>query len=155
MMTDPRQVSAKVAVGGQPTEDEIRELRERGFATIVNLRLAGEAGQPLDPAAEGAAAAAAGLGYHHIPVSLAELDPARIDQLRAAIDGTSGPVYVHCAAGQRACSFSLLATSVTVDGGADLVARAAELGFPVTDARLAGFVSEQAERERLRLLQAI
>jgi uncharacterized protein (TIGR01244 family) len=154
-MIDPRQVSAKVAVGGQPTEDEIRQLRDWGFAVIVNLRQGGEAAQPLDPAAEGAEAQAAGLGYHHLPVSLAELDPRRIDQLRTVIDGASGPVYVHCAAGQRACSFSLLATAITVGSGLDVALRAAELGFPVTDERLAGFVNAQAERERMRLLQAI
>jgi uncharacterized protein (TIGR01244 family) len=151
MMTDRRQISAKVSVGGQPTAAELGGLREQGFATVVNLRLPGEPGQLLAPDDEKAAAAEAGLAYRHIPVSLAELDAAQVDELRAAIDTSTGPVYVHCGAGQRACSLGLLATST----GGDLAARAAELGLPATDERLVRFVAEQSERERLRLLQAI
>lgn len=150
-MTGPRQIPAKVTVGGQPTPSDVEQLRAQGFATVVNLRLPGEAGQTLDPEAERAAAVEAGLAYRHIPVSLAELDPAQVGQLRAAIDASAGPVYLHCGAGQRACSLGLLATS----SGGDLAARAAELGFPATDERLARFVAEQSERERMRLLQAI
>ena len=46
-MPEPRQLSAKVAVGGQPTVDDLRELKAQGFVAVVNLRTVGEAGQPL------------------------------------------------------------------------------------------------------------
>ena len=150
-MTGPSRVSAKVAVGGQPTEGQLVALRQDGFALVIDLRVSGEGAQVLGPDAESAAAAAAGLAYRHIPVSLAGLEAAQVDQLRDAIDTAAGPVYVHCAAGQRACSLSLLATW----SSGDLAVRAAELGFPATDARLVRFVEAQSERERLRLLQAI
>ncbi len=155
-MDGPSHLTRNVAVGGQPTLEDLRLLQARGFVAVVNLRDDGEADQPLPPQAEGAAVQVLGLRYHHIPVVLAELDPGRLCQLRTAIGAASGPVFVHCGAGQRACAMALLATSegmpVPVD---DLLARAAALGFPVRDPKLASFVSEQIERERQRVLQAI
>jgi uncharacterized protein (TIGR01244 family) len=155
-MENARWVSANVAVGGQPSAEDLRRLRKRGVATVVNLRPPAEAEGSLAPDAEGDAARAAGLAYHHIPVTIESLGPAPVQQLRAAIEASDGPVYVHCGAGQRACSLSLLATA----GGApapcrDLPARAAELGFPIVDERLATFVREHSEQESWTLLQAV
>jgi uncharacterized protein (TIGR01244 family) len=155
-MTDPRPLSSDLAVGGQPTLDDLHRLQAAGFATVIDLRLPGEAGQALDPAAEEAAAVAGGLGYRHLPVALDALEPGLVEDLRHAIRASRGPVYVHCGAGQQACALALLATGdklATV--GDELMARAAALGFPVRDERLASFVRELSERERLTLQQAI
>lgn len=155
-MSDPRQLSDKVTVGGQPTVEDLRRLRAEGFAAVVNLRTAGEASQPLSPEAEAFAAQAAGLAYSHLPVAIAEIDPDHVLRLRAIIDVTPGPAYVHCGAGQRACALSLLAT-VAAPGahGDDLVARAEAAGLPVTDERLKEFVRSQSDREGWAWLQAI
>lgn len=156
-MENARWVSAKVAVGGQPTAEDLRSLRNRGVSTVVNLRLPTEADGSLAPDAEGDAARAAGLAYHHIPVTIESLGPAPVERLRAAIEASDGPVYVHCGAGQRACSLSLLATAED-DAPApyrDLPARAAELGFPILDERLATFVREHSEQESWTVLQAV
>ena len=75
-MTGPCQISAKVTRRRPAHAERAGQLRAQGTATVVNLRLPGEAEQTLDPEAEGAAAAEAGLAYRHIPVSLAELDAA-------------------------------------------------------------------------------
>ena len=155
-MPGSTQLSPKVSVGGQPSVADLRRLRTQGFSTVVDLRVVGEPEQPMPPEAEGAAVRELGLDYHHIPVALTRLDPAQVTQLCAAIDASGGPVYVHCAAGQRACSFTLLASSRGAPLLAeDVLARAESLGFPVTDAHLALFLREQAERARQRLLQAI
>jgi uncharacterized protein (TIGR01244 family) len=155
-MAGPHRISDKVAVGGQPTVDDLRRLREQGFTAVVNLRTAGEADQPLPPDGEGFAAKEAGLDYYHVPVAIAELDADQVRRVRDAIEASPGPVYVHCGAGQRACAISLLATAAgpgTVGG--DLLARAAETGLPVTDERLAGFVRRQADRDNWELFQAV
>jgi uncharacterized protein (TIGR01244 family) len=155
-MTYARSISAKVAVGGQPSAEDLERLRSQGFVAVVNLRGDGEADQPLPPAEEGDAAAAVGLAYDHIPVSLAALDADQVDKLRAVVDAAQGPVYVHCGAGQRACALSLLAAMDLGNGLAeDLVAKAAARGFPITDERLAQFVRLEAERRSARVLQAI
>ena len=151
-----RSLSDRLAVGGQPTVDDLHRLRAQGYATVVNLRVPDEAGEPLDPAAEGAAAAERGLGYRHLPVALGGLGPGVVERLRQAIEASPGPVYVHCGAGQRACSLSLLATGdklATI--GDDLIAQAANLGFPVTDKQLVTFIKELSERGHLALQQAI
>ena len=155
-MPAPRQLSEKLAVGGQPTVDDLHRVREQGYVAVVNLRLDGEASQALPPDAEGFAAKEAGLAYTHVPVSISNLDPDHVRKLRAAISAAGGPVYVHCGAGQRACALSLLATASGPDvSGDDLVARATAAGLPITDNTLATFVREQAERDRWGLLQAI
>jgi uncharacterized protein (TIGR01244 family) len=155
-MENARWVSAKVAVGGQPTAEDLRSLRRRGIATVVNLRPTTEAAEALKPDAEDDTARAAGLGYRHIPVAIESLGPAQVEQLRAAIDASDGPVYVHCDAGQHACLLCLLATAdgPTAPRG-DLPARAAELGFPIADERLATLVRDHAERATWALLQAV
>ena len=85
-MSEPRQLSEKVTVGGQPTVDDLRRLREQGFAAVVNLRPDGEGNQPLPPDAEGFAAMDSGLSYSHVPVVLGDLDPEQVRKVRAAID---------------------------------------------------------------------
>ena len=155
-MSDPRQISAKVAVGGQPTVGDLHELRAHGFVAVVNLRTAGEAGQPLSPEAEGLAAQEVGLAYSHLPVAVAEIDPDHVHRLRAVIDASPGPVYVHCGAGQRACALGLLATgSGPGVHGDDLIAQAEAAGLPVTDERLTSFVRARSERDGWHVLQAI
>jgi uncharacterized protein (TIGR01244 family) len=155
-MSNARQLSERVAVGGQPTVDDLRRLREQGFAAVVNLRPDGEADQPLPPDAEGFAARESGLDYSHVPVAVADLDPEQVRKVRAAIDAANGPVYVHCAAGQRAIALSLLATAAGPGvHGDDLIARAAATGLPINDPKLAEFVRTQAERDRWGLLQAV
>ena len=84
---------------------------------------------------------------------MAEIDPDQVHRLRAAIEAAAGPVYVHCGAGQRACSLGLLATDPRP--GDELIARAEQAGFPVTDERLRAFVRSRSDRIGWDLLQAI
>lgn len=155
-MPETRQLSERLAVGGQPTVDDLRELRAQGFVAVVNLRTAGEADQPLSPEAEAFAAHEAGLDYRHLPVAIAELGPDHVHRLREVIAAAAGPVYVHCGAGQRACALSLLATSAAPGlSGEELISRAAAAGLPVTDPSLAGFMRAQSRRDGWNLLQAM
>lgn len=154
-MGEWRRLSDKVAVGGQPSVDDLHALRAQGYVAVVNLRTEGEADQALSPAAEGFAAGEVGLGYHHVPVGLPRLDPEQVRQLRAAIDAAPGPVYVHCGAGQRACALSLLATAEPGTRAETLIESAAAAGLPIRDERLGAFVREQAERASWSFLQAV
>ncbi len=62
-MTTTYSLSDKVAIGGQPTVEDLHELRAQGFVAVVNLRTPGESGQTLSPEAEGFAAQEVGLDY--------------------------------------------------------------------------------------------
>ena len=127
--------------------EAVSSSRSAARAENITIPAEGEADQPLTPADEGAAAEAAGLDYHHIPVSLDDLDSTQVARLQAAITASPGPVFVHCGAGQRACALTLLATrgEAAAGSGRELAAKAAELGFPVTDPRLARFLEEEAD----------
>ncbi|UKJ76634.1 beta-lactamase hydrolase domain-containing protein [Azospirillum brasilense] len=142
---ETKKISDKVAVGRQPSAEQLAELRAQGFATVVNLRTAGEKNQSLSPADEEAEAKSAGLSYHHIPVAISSLDAQQVEAVREAIRNSEGPVYVHCGAGQRACAISLLATE---SGGAagHLVTKARDLGFPVVDDELRTFIEGFARK---------
>ena len=146
-MKDPIKVNSRVSAGGQPTEADLAQLHATGVRTVINLRRPGEQGQPLDPAAEGVEAKKAGLNYVHIPVDPKNLDPAQAAQVAAAIkDAGEGGVFVHCAAGGRALSHALLAEAREQGKSADQVlAKAAELGAPITDEGFKAFVRKVAD----------
>ncbi len=141
-------IDDRVQVGEQPTDQDLATLAAAGVHTVVNLRRAGERNQPLDPAAEATAAAAAGLAYHHIPVSTSDLHPEQIEAVRAVIGNAAGPVYIHCGMGQRASALALTAlapeTGQTAD---DVIAQARDTGFPVIDAELDAFIRRSLDRQ--------
>ncbi len=135
-------ISERLAVGGQPSEDDLHALKAEGFAAVVNLRRDGEANQPLDPVREGLAAAVAGLKYFHIPVNSDDPKHHQVEAVRAALDQVAGPVYVHCQGGGRACTMALLAAAPSTGYGArEMMAEAEAAGFPVTKPVVAEFVA--------------
>jgi uncharacterized protein (TIGR01244 family) len=140
-MKDPIKVNAKVSGGGQPSEEDIAALKAAGYRKIINLRRSGEPDQPLDPEAEGKAAAAAGMAYLHIPVDPKNLDPSTAEAVAKAVEASDGPVYVHCAAGGRGVSHALLAEAKAQGSSADDVLKKAEaLGAPITNEAFIAFV---------------
>lgn len=99
-MTDFRRVTDHLSVSPQITADEVAQAKAMGFVTIVNNRPDGEAeGQPTSAEIE-AAATAAGLAYVHIPVRGGPT-PEQVNQTRAAIEGSDGPVLAFCRTGTR------------------------------------------------------
>jgi uncharacterized protein (TIGR01244 family) len=91
---------SQVGFGGATPDSEMAWLKEQGFATVVNLRLAGEEG--VDVECSRAAAEAAGLKYIHLPFSGRELDRQLIDDfLSIAGDSANQPVYIHCRSATR------------------------------------------------------
>ncbi len=98
-MADVRPVTDAFAVSGQILPEEVAELAER-YRVMINNRPDGEdLGQPT--AAEvGRAAQAAGLAYHHIPVSGAP-SADQVRRLQAVLKDTDGPALAFCRSGTR------------------------------------------------------
>lgn len=87
-----------VAGGGPPALTEIPQLQERGYSTIINLRMPSEAGV----AEERAAAEAAGLHYVSIPMTGSNFALADVNALREALaSAPPGDVLLHCGSGSR------------------------------------------------------
>ncbi len=82
--------------GGQPKEDEYRELAAIGIKTVIDLR-----NDPKDYGKE--AVEALGMRYVNIPMSDKDYPPAAKIQefLKLVEDPSIGKFYVHCAGGRH------------------------------------------------------
>ncbi len=99
-----RQLTNQFAVSSQIKTKQVQALADAGFVAIINNRPDGEMwGQPKGEEIK-AAAAAAGMEYFHIPISLHGLDMAMIDQMKQAQDATKGKIISFCASGTRAAN---------------------------------------------------
>jgi protein tyrosine phosphatase (PTP) superfamily phosphohydrolase (DUF442 family) len=87
-------IESTVACAGAITPAAIQEIKNMGFASIINLRLATEQGADIE--GHMAVAKAAGIPYHHIPFSASAPDPAVVDTFLKTIS-TPGvqPAFIH------------------------------------------------------------
>ena len=108
------QLESTIACGGSTKPEAIREIRNMGFKSVINLRLATEEGAMVEE--EGAAVRAAGMNYVHLPFNDQSPDPQLIDNFIAAVTKPANtPAYVHCAAGGRAAALWMI-KRVKADG---------------------------------------
>ena len=99
-MADIRRVTDDFSVAPQLAPEDVAQAASQGFRLLINNRPDGEApGQPSG-AAMAAAAAAAGLGYVHIPFA-GPPGAAQVDAMRAAVQAADGPVLAFCRSGTR------------------------------------------------------
>ena len=100
-VTNFSRLETTVACGGATKPEAVPEIKKLGFASIINLRLATEAGANVEE--EGAAAKTAGIKYFHIPFNGQQPDPAVADKFIATITAAGNePAYIHCGAANRA-----------------------------------------------------
>ena len=126
-MADIRRLDDKTAVAPQLDPAELAEVRAAGFVTVINNRPDGEeAGQP-EAAAIRAAAEAAGLNYHEIPVGQGGIGHDDLYAMAAALG--DGPALAFCRSGTRSCNLWALARAKAGDDPAELIAKAAGAGY--------------------------
>jgi protein tyrosine phosphatase (PTP) superfamily phosphohydrolase (DUF442 family) len=99
-------VSATLATAGQPSEEQIQDVKHAGFDVIVNLGL-------LDPryclADEAGLVRSLGLEYQHIPVDFKAPQFEDLQKFFDVMDASRDrKVFVHCAANYRVSSFVVL-----------------------------------------------
>jgi uncharacterized protein (TIGR01244 family) len=99
-VTNFTKVDAVVACGGATETAALEGLKADGFKSVVNLRVATEAGANVE---EGKAKAQAlGLNYFHLPIAGNAPDPAMVDQFLGIVANKANqPVFVHCASANR------------------------------------------------------
>ena len=87
--------AAGAGFGGATRPSAMPGLKKEGFASVINLRLASEAGADVD--ASRIAAEAAGLRYIHLPLDAGDPAPQIVPDFLAAVgDQENQPVYFHC-----------------------------------------------------------
>lgn len=101
-----RQLSERLATGGQPSEDDLVAVAENGYELVVNLGLT-DAPYALED--EQGLVQALGLEYVHLPVSWEQPEARALEhffELMAAIGQRRA--FIHCAANKRVSVFVAL-----------------------------------------------
>jgi uncharacterized protein (TIGR01244 family) len=101
-----RSLGDKLATAGQPTEEQLRQVREAGFETVINLAL------PTSDNAlpnEGSLVTSLGMSYVHIPVNFQTPTSQDFHAFCRVMEVFNDrPVFVHCAANMRVSAFLFL-----------------------------------------------
>ncbi len=119
-----------LAVAGQITPDLVPQIAEAGYRVLINNRPDGEEpGQPTNVEIA-AAAEAAGLEYHHFPVTALDFPGPDIDQMSDFFDDEQRPVFAFCRTGTR-CT-NLWVVSRTPEEQAEAASRASGIGFDLS-----------------------
>ena len=131
-MSDFRRVTDDLSVAPQISLTDVAEAGRQGFRTLISNRPDGE--EPGQPSAAeiGAAAVAAGLAFHHIPVRGAPT-PDQVEKTRIVLQDAAEPVLAFCRSGTRSIvTWSLCqATSGAMDRG-ELVNLGRQAGYDLT-----------------------
>ena len=105
-ITNLARLETTIACAGAITAESVPAIKQMGFVSIINLRLASEPGADIER--EAAAAKAAGLRYVHVPFD-GKPDPEASRQFLDAITSEGAePAFVHCAGGNRAATMWLI-----------------------------------------------
>jgi len=96
-----------VAVSAQITPEDVTAIAAAGYKVLINNRPDGEEASQPSAAAIGTAARAAGLEYHHMPVTAANFPGADFDAMSDLLDDSSRPVLAFCRSGTRCANLWL------------------------------------------------
>jgi len=141
-VTNFSRVETTIACAGATTPEAVAEVKKLGYASIVNLRQASEAGANVD--AEEAAAKAAGIKYISLPINTASPDPATIERFLAVIvEPANQPVFLHCASANRAAALWMI-KRIVVDKWDDAKATEEAAALGLTNAALRTFAIDYA-----------
>jgi len=137
-------VETTVACAGATTPAALADVKKMGFNSVINLRMAGEAGFELE--AEAAAAKAAGINYFHLPFNNAAPDPAVVDSfLKVITDKANEPAFIHCASANRAAMMWMV-KRIAVDKWDVAKATEEATALGLTSPALRAFAIEQAQK---------
>jgi uncharacterized protein (TIGR01244 family) len=147
-VTNFARVDTTIACAGATTPEAAAGLKKMGYASIINLRLATEAGANIEAAQ--AAARSAGIRYIHLPFNGAMPDAAVVDAFVKAVgDPANQPAFVHCASGNRAAALWMAKRLVVDHWDLDRADREAT-GLGLTSSALKTFVLDYARTHGAR-----
>ncbi len=127
-----RPIDPMIAVAPQVQVGDLVQVAALGYRAIVNNRPDDEEpGQP-DAAAIRAAAEAAGLRYHAIPVTHAGFSLPQVEAMIAVRAEANGPVLAFCRSGTRSCYLWGLAAAREGTPVAEIIDLAAAAGYDLS-----------------------
>ena len=135
---DLRRINDQVSVSPQIRLDDVAAIKAAGFTTIVNNRPDGEAPDQPASAEVRAAAEAIGLVFHDIPLGRQGVTQDLVDETRAALEASPGPVVCYCRSGTRSTTLWALSQAGKLPAD-EIIAAAGEAGYDVS--HLAGHLT--------------
>ncbi len=126
-----KRINDDVSVAPQISPDDMPAIKAAGFTTVINNRPDGESfDQPASDEMK-AAAEAAGLRYHYIPLGREGVYPSMVEQTEAALEGSDGPVLAFCRSGTRSTTLWALSQAGKMPAQ-EIVAQAAHAGYDMS-----------------------
>jgi len=120
-------ITDRVAIGAQPTPEQVTSLSEAGFNTVINLREESE----LNDGPHARAARDSGMLFVRVPLSRETPADASVEKFLSVTDDQAiYPIFVYCASGDRAVALWMI-RRVVRDGWtlADAEVEAAKAGL--------------------------
>jgi uncharacterized protein (TIGR01244 family) len=134
-----KRINDHVSVAPQISPEDIPAIKAAGFKSIVNNRPDGEApGQPTS-AEMRAAVEKAGLSYHFIPLGRDGVSMDMIEEEKAALEGSAGPVLCYGRSGTRSTTLWALSQAGKLPAD-EIVQSAAHAGYDIS--HLMGHLSQ-------------
>lgn len=135
-----KRINDQVSVAGQITAADVPALKDAGFTTIINNRPDAESPEQPSGGEIAAAAQAAGLAYHHIPLGREGVSPDMVEKTRAVLEGSNGAVLAYCRSGTRSTTLWALSQAGTRPA-TEIISAAASAGYDIS--HLSGHLSEK------------
>ena len=131
-MSDFRRVTDDLSVAPQISVADVQEAAAQGFKTIINNRPDGEADDQPSSGEIEAAAKAAGLAYHHLPVRGGPT-PEQVETTGRLMSEVAKPVLAFCRSGTRSIvTWSLSEATNGSRSRDELVGLGREAGYDLT-----------------------
>lgn len=142
-MQGKMKINEDITVGGQPSEHDLRQIKEEGFKSIINLRHKEEENLPMTPEKEGEKVRLLDMQYANIPVSMENASAELVNSFRRKLKDMAKPVFVHCGKGKRAGAFSMMDIAISQGmSGEETIKKAEDMGFECDNEKLINFVKE-------------
>jgi uncharacterized protein (TIGR01244 family) len=108
-MNTVRKITNELAIAGQLTFDELQQLAEEGYRSVVNLRSSTEIGFWDD---EQQKTDYLGLRYSNIPIPIKNLDLDDISSVIQQLSELPKPMLLHCDSGIRSSIIVLMKLAI-------------------------------------------
>ena len=118
-------LTPNVTALAQPSTNDIADLAQRGYRSIIGNRPDGESDDQPSWAELEAVAVQQGLEARHIPVVMGQITDEQVAEFRDALETLPKPIAVFCRSGTRAALLWALANqaNLTVDERIDIAAK--------------------------------
>ncbi|MEK0163242.1 TIGR01244 family sulfur transferase [Phaeobacter sp. A36a-5a] len=131
---DARTLTPRYSVSPQIAVEDLPQLAEAGFTTVICNRPDAEVPPSHQAEAIRAAAEAQGLRFEVLPLTHQTMTPENVAQQQAFIEASEGPVLAYCASGTR-CSVIWALGQAPVMPVDEILAATAQAGYQLDELR--------------------